>query len=286
MNRIIRNILRVFNNFGLISFVIPPSGKFKVKLKNKEEVTFVTNQTSFLTSIIYWKGLYEFEYSKIFIDLIESMSLFVDVGANIGFYSVLASKLSKNIQVYAFEPASGPFKFLEKNININNLQSSITPFMVALSGKNGAIDFYEYKNPKYSYLKYNLGGVSSELNLKETANLNKTRVKSITIDDFIKEESIYEIDLIKLDTEGTEDKILKAGNILLKKIRPIIICETLFNNIEIELDGLMRKNDYLFYNSLGNKLQKVETIIRKTDNGIRDCFFVPIEKEHLVTKYL
>ncbi len=44
-----------------------------------------------------------------------------------------------------------------------------------------------------------------------------------------------ELDLIKLDTEGTEHLILKHANIILEKFKPIVICETLYNTIEPEL---------------------------------------------------
>ena len=70
------------------------------------------------------------------------------------------------------------------------------------------------------------------------------------------------------------------------KLRPIIVCETLYNRIEDKLEKLMKNYGYEFYNHFNNKLIKTETIVRDKDDGVRDCFFVPSEKTHLISNYL
>lgn len=222
----------------------------------------------------------------IFYDLVKQMSVFIDIGANIGFYSLLAARANENIEIHAFESASGPFVFLKKNIELNKVIERVIPHRIALSDNIGKIEFYEHKNPKYGYLAYNLAGVSSEVIDAKSDNVLKTEVRSTTLDNFVKNEVTKSIDIIKIYTEGTENRILENGSDILNRIRPIIICETLFNKIETQLDSLMNSHDYLFFNYSDNKLIKVETIIRNKDNGVRDCFFVPKEKESLVTKYL
>ena len=72
----------------------------------------------------------------------------------------------------------------------------------------------------------------------------------------------------------------------LRNMKPIIICETLFNSIEPKLDAIMRSYGYNFYNHTESGLKKVDTIIREADNGVRNCFFVHPEKEHLVLEFI
>ncbi|MBC8321726.1 MAG: FkbM family methyltransferase [Bacteroidetes bacterium] len=286
VNKLIRVTLIIVHYLRITKLKIPPSGKISVSLPEGKRVIIETNQTSYLTNVICWKGVFAFEYSRIFYDLIREMSVFIDIGANIGFYSLLAVKASENIKVYAIEPATGPFIFLQKNIELNKENARVNSYKIALSDTISSIDFYEHKNPKYRYLNYNLGGISSEVNTTQSNNLIKTKVDSTTLDYFAKNNLKEAVDLIKIDTEGTESRILENACEILEKIRPIIICETLYNKIEFKLDFLMKNHDYLFFNYMDNRLVKVDTIIRDEDNGVRDCFFVPKEKEYLITKYL
>ena len=96
---------------------IPPSGI--VRIKNKEGVTLAinTNQTNYLTKYIFWEGGYtKFEYTSIFIKLAKKIGVFIDIGANIGYYSLLAAMENKDIKVIGFEPAEGPLHFFKKKI--------------------------------------------------------------------------------------------------------------------------------------------------------------------------
>jgi len=102
----------------------------------------------------------------------------------------------------------------------------------------------------------------------------------------VKEKQLKRVDLIKLDTEGNEDLILTYADEVIKKFRPIIICETLFNTIEESLENIMTQYNYGFYNHTEKGLVKVSSIKREFDNGIRNCFFVPKEKEELIKDYL
>ncbi len=287
INYIVRNLLKFLNNIGITNFKIPPSGLVRFKTPDNKSFKLYTNQTSYLTYVIYWKGLLAFEYTGIFYDLVKHCSTFMDIGSNIGYYSILARISNPKIRITAFEPASGPFNFLDKNVNVNFNDASIDTNRIALSDKAGEIKFYEYKNPKYGYITENLGGTSSEIEKSDSNLESEVTVKSDTLANYLVSKKGYQkIDLIKIDTEGTEDKILRQSGDLLDIKRPIIICETLFNKIEDKLEDLFRKHDYLFFNHKDGRLIETETIIRKLDNGIRDCFFVPREKVSIIEKYL
>ncbi|NLB27283.1 MAG: FkbM family methyltransferase [Bacteroidales bacterium] len=107
----------------------------------------------------------------------------------------------------------------------------------------------------------------------------------MTLDNYVKKNYVKKIDLIKLDTEGTENIILSKSANILKEMKPIIICETLFNKIELELELIMRSYGYQFYNHIGNGLEKVDSIVRQKDNGVKNCFFVHPEKYHLIEEF-
>jgi FkbM family methyltransferase len=242
-----------------------------------------TNQTSYVTKLLYWKGSNSFEYSTIFKELVLSCKVFFDIGANTGYYSLLATSINPRIEVHAFEPAQGPHHYLKTNVHLNSLEKQITIHSIALSNTMSEAMFYEVRNKKYTYLNHNLGGVGS---LKQDSLKVAYKVKTETLDQFIKKNSILTVDLIKIDTEGTEDIILEGSEETILKFHPIIICETLFGKIENRLEIIMKKHDYLFFNHENGKLREVKTLFRSQDNGVRDCFFVHQEKLNTIERFI
>ncbi len=286
INNIIRGLVKPFS-FAAPGFLkIPPTGRLTFKLKDGKEFKLETNQTSYLTKVIYWNGINSFEYTKLFNDLIKNCNVFFDIGANIGYYSIMAATSSTAVKVFSFEPAEGPQKFLENNIRINGFRNRIKNNKLALSNQVGKITFYEVNNEKYSYLKYNLSGVGNAEGVKHDRKMSEYEVLSNRLDNFVNENNIHGIDIIKIDTEGTEHLILEGARESIIKYKPIIICETLFNKIEDTLEKLMKSFGYQFFNHADNKLYPVDTIIREEDDGIRDCFFVHPDKYHLIEKYV
>lgn len=287
LNFLFRNINKIFKCILHKGIQIPPSGILAVKTVSGR-LKLATNQTSYLTQLLFWKGYKNFEYSGIFEKLVKQKDIqtFLDVGSNIGYYALLACKANPNIKVYAFEPALGPKHFLNKNITLNNFEKQIKPIDYALSNNVGRIDFYEVESLKYTYLKHNLAGEGNAGTKTTSRNFIKNTVNATTLEKFIETEKIEKIDLIKMDTEGTEIDILNSGREVIKIFEPIVICETLFNTIENELDDFFSTLQYECYNHTPNGLEKVLSIKRIADNGIRNCFFVPKSKYHLISKFV
>ena len=192
---------------------------------------------------------------------------------------------NKELKVVGFEPATGPLFYFRENIRINAFDN-ITAEPIALSHKEGEIEFYEIRNKKYRYLEHNLGGESNTGSKTTGRNFVLNKVKTSTLDNYVKANNEEYIDLIKMDTEGTENLILENSGYILSEMKPIIICETLFNTIEPELERIMSSYGYEFYNHTPKGLQKVNTIIRKEDDGISNCFFVHPDKYPLIEEFV
>lgn len=286
INYILRNINKWVNGIIPIKLRIHPSGTICILNEHGKKVHIKTNQTSYLTYLFFWEGGYQnFEYTEIFVKLIKKVNTFYDIGANIGYYSLLASMENAEIKVVSFEPAAGPLYYIRENVRINNFQNiKIEP--IALSQKEGLITFYEVKNNKYKYLKHNLSGVGNAGGNEKNSKLDINEVKTSTLDNYVLQHKEKNIDLIKMDTEGTENLILEKSKKVLIEMKPIIICETLFNIIEPELDQIMKSYGYEFYNHTSSGLQKVDTLIRETDNGVDNCFFVHPDKYHLIEEFV
>lgn len=123
-------------------------------------------------------------------------SVFLDIGANMGYYSIMSSGFGFN-KIYAIEPLTNMHKRIKEHIDINNLNNLVYLVPYALGDKIKNITFFEEPS--------NYGGSSLMKSPKRTI---ATNVKMITLNKFVKDNSIDHIDAIKIDVEGYEDKVL------------------------------------------------------------------------------
>lgn len=282
VNFLIRNINRLF--FKAI-VKIPPSGKVKLRY---DDLSFYmhTNQTNHITHVLFYEGCENFEYSPVFKKLIAKCGTFFDIGANTGYYTILGSRVNPSLKTTCFEPAKGSLHYLSQSMESNRISDRVKIEPVALAGMTGKIEFNDVTNHKYKNLQYNLAGESSTSQIQTGRPFDKYEVPCITLNDYMKTYSGGKIDLMKMDTEGTEDTILKHASSVLTNHKPIIICETLFNRIEASLDSIMREYGYEFYNQHPNGLVQVDTIKRDKNDGVNNCFFVHPDKRHLIEEFI
>ncbi len=285
LNKFLRNINKQFS--WLTSFQLRPYGVLTVKLRNGLTFKMETNETSSVTKLLFWYGADQYEYTSIFIKLIPKASVFFDIGSNTGYYSLLAAKANKKLHAYAFEPAVAPFTYLQNSVHINNLSQRVHPNQLALANSQGKITFYELQNEVEQHGKQNLGGTgSTQLTESLISSAKKIIVPCDTLDNFVQAKNITTLDIIKLDTEGNEPSVLKGAEKTIQQFKPIIICETLFQVNELELEIIFKSHGYEFYSFHEGHLHKTETLIRKQDNHVRDCFFVHPEKVALIKEFI
>lgn len=140
--------------------------------------------------------------------------VFIDIGANIGKYTVMVgNQLDKNGSVVAIEAHPGNFKILQENIELNNCKN-ITAVNVACWDKKGTLKLYSHEDQPL---------LSSAIKKSESY----ITVKSESLDEILEQLEIKEIDMIKLDVEGAEPEVLKGMSNSLKTCRPKIIFEVL-----------------------------------------------------------
>ncbi len=130
--------------------------------------------------------------------------IIIDIGANIGAFSILYAKLMPFIKVYAIEPVAETYVKLCKNIKLNNL-TNIIPINSAISGGK--------KIEHIIYSPIGTGGASAYV----TTNiepLNKIYISCLTLDELFKHFNITECKLLKIDCEGAEYDILYNSKLL------------------------------------------------------------------------
>lgn len=158
---------------------------------------------------------YEKEDELVFFSQLKENAVILDIGANIGWYSLLFSKRLPQSKIYSFEPITDTYKYLMKNIALNHV-SNIFPFNIGLSEKEGFSTYYYF--PEGSVL-------ASEKNLINCPKAKEITCRVDTLDKFMFTKKLGKLDLIKCDVEGAELSVIKGGLNTIRKFLPILFIE-------------------------------------------------------------
>tara|TARA_B110000971_G_C19937060_1_gene466878 strand:- start:298 stop:1032 length:735 start_codon:yes stop_codon:yes gene_type:complete len=171
--------------------------------------------------------------------LIKKNPLILDIGANIGDSIFEFNKILKPKKIYAFEPQKHCVKILHKRFSKNK---RIKIYDYAIDTKSGSNIFYEQGpgDVHAGFYKVNIKSKDHiDLKNKKIKNKNyinqinnKVLVKTISLDQFINKENIKRINLLKIDTEGHEEKVLKSLKKNINKVDIILLEMTFWDYYE------------------------------------------------------
>lgn len=287
INYILRNFFKLTGKLLFKSATVAVSGKLRVRYK-KYLFFLHTNQTCYVTKEIFYNNAENYEFTTLFEHLINQSAIFFDIGANIGYFSILGEKLNPSLQTFAFEPSIGPSHYLSLNIQKNRL-NNITVINKAVSNIDGKLEFYDVINGKYPWIDYNLNGSNSLQNKFGTTKLSSYLVDVITLESIIKQYKLTKLDLIKLDTECTEHLILESSLDIINHFQPIIICEV-YDVIQDEVQTCLDKMvDYkLFHYVEASKkvypIRLFKEVVNDTYN--RNFIFCPKDKVNKIKPFI
>lgn len=165
---------------------------------------------------------YESELVKLSLKYTDKNKDMIDVGANIGFYSVLFAKILKEgNKVVSIEPTKSVCERLRRNLVLNQINNKIDVFEGAVSNNNDSaiIEIIEGKE-EYS----SLGGLKNPIVYTHRDKISKYKVECVTIDTLVKEKSLNP-GFIKVDVEGSEYLVFQGAHKTLSENRPIILSE-------------------------------------------------------------
>jgi FkbM family methyltransferase len=170
----------------------------------------------------YITGDAEPEVQESLTELIKPGQVVFDVGANIGFLTILCSRLVGAAGVvYAFEPMPDNAKVLRHNLMLNGLENVIV-VEKAVSSETGTAELFV--SPWSAAHSLNVAGASKQNNRGPEAQ-KPIVVDTITLDDFLAGEGVRAPDLVKLDVEGAEVLALEGMRGTMESARPLLLCE-------------------------------------------------------------
>lgn len=216
---------------------------------------------------------YEAEVRPVFEDLVAGARTFIDVGANSGFYSIVAWAVNPDCKVYALEPFPKACEILKQNIAINSA-SSIRLHQLAASNKTRTGSFFVPKA-----IRISTGGSEFKSQAEEC---DEIPARFICLDDFVQSEGLTEVDLLKIDTEYTEPLVIEGAKTLLETFRPSILIEILCDTHGAEIQKQFQEINYDFFQLRPEGPTPLENLSlgAKRDTNC-NFLLVPREKTHL-----
>ena len=197
----------------------------RITLPNGTELRFARDAGVTLASNLFWQGLegYEPATSRTLRFFFERSRTFVDVGANYGFYSLLAALWNPDLRVFAFEPVPEIYDGLKRNIMLNRLNDRVTPVCQALSDASGTAIFYL---PATDARDCESTGTLAGYGWQNRDGSARLQVQTVRFDDFEREHPMR-VDLVKIDVEDFEAGVLSGMTGTILRDRPFIVCEIL-----------------------------------------------------------
>jgi FkbM family methyltransferase len=175
-----------------------------------------------------WLGSYEFEKRRLFERTVRPGSTVYDVGANVGFYTLLASVLvGTSGRVVAFEPVPRNLTFLREHLRLNRVQNVQVVEAAAAEREKRA--------------RFDLGPHSSMGRLSDVGSLE---VRTIGLDQLVASGELSPPDVVKIDVEGAEGSVLRGAHAVLADRRPVIFLSTHGPEVHAECTELLRSLGY------------------------------------------
>jgi FkbM family methyltransferase len=188
-----------------------------------------------------WLGSYEWKTQRLLAANLKSSGVFYDVGANVGFYSLLAAKIIAPGQVYAFEPLPSNLVYLRKHLEMNRIEN-VEVIQMAVCDRVGEALFRTEKTRA-------MGRIESDGNLS---------VQASTLDSLLEQERISPPNYIKMDIEGSEFQALLGARGCFDRYRPKLFLATHGVNVHDNCCQLLNSWNYEFYYTARESADRAE----------------------------
>lgn len=224
--RLVREVTRRASGLGLgripvvrwahrvLGNALTPSGIVKISCQG--HTLYINADDTGVAPSLLTKGAYEPFETQLLLEYLDTGMCYVNVGANIGYYAVLAARsVGETGAVYAFEPEPHNVELLRKNVFVNGY-SFVEVVESAVGDREGTIELFldesNRGNPSLGAgnVKGNAGSVS---------------VPVIPLDVYLEKHGSPKVDVLQMDTQGSEGLVLAGAQKLLEQAHLTILME-------------------------------------------------------------
>lgn len=220
--------------------------------------------------LTYYFGSFEKEETSYFRQVLKRSDVCVDVGANVGYYTVLMAGLAQEGIVHSFEPQPLNYHLLGVNVSANNL-TNVHTNLCALSDHEGEAPFVVAEDPAFSSL----------VDTGRKKVLSNIQVRIRTLDQYCAECQVPRVDILKVDVEGGEGKVLHGACRLLTTVdrRPRLVMlelnEAMLRKQGSSVEELIALMERIAYRPFVLEGGKEVPFSRQRPGASENAFFAP-----------
>jgi FkbM family methyltransferase len=188
---------------------------------------------------LFWRGLYagtgEEQPLRLWLRLCSRARTALDIGANLGIYSFATKAVNPTCRVYGFEPVSQIFELFRDGCELNDFE--IGCVRAALPNVDGETE-----------ICIQPGGFTTASLQPNDLRTERQPVTTLRLSTFIEREGLSDVDLMKIDVEGSEAEVLEGMGDYIRSLRPTILVEVLSESVGRRIEALVDGCEYLIFN--------------------------------------
>ena len=242
---LLESLRRLFVPPNLVRNLLAHDGTFVVDVMGHDLIMRHTNR--WIENDLFWHGLFRYEGAsmRVWLALAKCARTIVDVGANTGLFSLTARCVNPKAAIHAFEPVPEFCSIFERNDDSNH--AGIVIHRTALSNESGVLPMfmpYEFSGNIYS------SSLSKEHYLKCQKSAPRTFDVTVEVfDELANRLAIEDVDLIKVDAEGVDLKVLMGMHQTLMRDAPDVLVEISSDEIGAGIEILLPATKYRYFKS-------------------------------------
>ncbi|MEM0502909.1 MAG: FkbM family methyltransferase, partial [Thermoplasmata archaeon] len=243
-------LITASNNITFFEKLAPNHYQYKkntIRKCKRNGINLVLDISDYLQHYIYFK-FKDLSLNKL-INIIKPGDIVIDVGGNIGFVAMsIYKKMNGRVIIHSFEPDNTNYTKFEQLLKINP--------DIKINLNKVALGEDKYFAPLVMPTPDNRGGIRINKNI----NHIKEKISVVTLDEYVKQNNIQLINVIKVDVEGFEYNVLKGASYTIKKFHPILFIE--WDNSNLKQQGV---SIFILYDFLKKFNYKIIDIIKSEE---------------------
>ena len=182
------------------------------------QLIYVDRRDISVASHLIMSGFWEFETTEIFRRYIKEDSVVFDVGANFGYYGIIAGCTNNHGEIHFFEANPQLIKYIWKSLTVNGLLARSHINSCAVAEKSGEIRQINLLSPRWG--GSSLAPVQADNNYER---ITQKEVNTLSLDDYCRQHDIKRVDVIKMDIEGYEEHAFEGMTDILANNKHLVI---------------------------------------------------------------
>jgi len=236
---IVQKFLKIFYGISVMLHRFFRANQAVVVIENfDQDLKLKIDPSRSMGATIYWTGFHEFHEFLFLHKFLKKDMVFVDVGANLGEYSLFVAKRLTQGMVLAFEPLPKMHALLEENIKLNHFKN-VKLLRYGLSDQEGILPILEIDDEHEGLSTFYPG---------DRKIMNRTEVPLKSFDKEFGNFGVATLDFIKMDIEGAELTALKGFKSSIERFKPVIMIE--INALTYERAGYSVEEMFQFFKEM------------------------------------